>query len=127
VRPRVVLASIIAAIALMISAAARAATITVGTVNDSSGMGGCSLRDAITTANGTSVTGSGCPSTTDTSNTINFNVSGTITLTNTLPAIANSSPGSSTIDGSGQAITLDGANAYQILTVNSGATLNLNG
>jgi len=52
--------------------------------------------------------------------TINFNVSGTITLGSTLPAIAINL----TIDGSGQSVTVDGAGA-QILIVNSGATVNL--
>ena len=41
-----------------------------------------------------------------------------------LPEIVNTS-GSLTIDGSGQAITVDGASMFQIFYVNSGATLNL--
>src|SRR6202046_2559466 len=97
---------------LATSGFARAATFTVNTTADT---GTGSLRDAINSAN-TSPT---------VATTINFNVSGTITLGSTLPAIANTSPGSLTIDGSGQAITVDGANAFQILSVNSGATLTL--
>jgi len=50
---------------------------------------------------------------------------GTITLGSPLPTIVNTSPGSLTIDGSGQAITVDGASLYQIFNVNFGATLNL--
>ncbi len=91
---------------------ARAAMFTVTNTNDT-GMG--SLRDAITNANAapTAV------------NTINFTVSGTITLGSLLPEIVNTSPGSLTIDGSGRAITVDGASMFEIFMVNSGATLNL--
>jgi len=91
---------------------ARAATFTVNTIADT---GAGSLRAAITSANLTPTVASN----------INFSVSGTITLGSTLPAIANTSPGSLTIDGSGQAITVDGANSFQIFSVNSGATLDL--
>src|SRR5208283_1379853 len=104
-------------------------TITVNTTSDSSpsGDGLCSLREAINNANspGTDTTGGDCAigAVTD---VIRFSVSGTITLTSALPAIANASPGSLTIDGTGQTITVDGANSYQILVVNSGATLDLN-
>ena len=91
---------------------AHAATFTVNTIADT---GAGSLRAAITSANLTPTVASN----------INFNVSGTITLGSTLPAIANTSPGSLTIDGSGQAITVDGASMFQIFSVNSGATLNL--
>jgi len=102
----------------------------VNTVSDSStsGDGFCSLREAINNANnpGVDTTGGDC-SVGDGTVIIKFNVSGTITLGGTLPAIANSSPGSLTIDGSGQNITVDGANTYQLLVVDSGATLNLNG
>jgi hypothetical protein len=77
------------------SGMAHAATFTVSNTLDS-GVG--SLRDAIRSANAAP---------TETS-TINFSVSGTITLSSELPAVANTSPGSLTIDGSGQAITVDG-------------------
>ena len=89
---------------LMMSGLARAATLTVTNTLDS---GAGSLRAQILAA------ASG--------DTINFSVSGTITLASSLPAIAISL----TIDGSGQAITVDGATSFQILSVNSGATLNL--
>ena len=57
--------------------------------------------------------------------TILFNVSGTITLGSSLPSIANIQPDSLTSDGSGQAITVDGAGAHQILLVLASATLKL--
>ena len=47
-------------------------------------------------------------------------MTGTITLTSELPAITNTSPGSLTIDGSGQAITVDGAGMFQIFDISSG-------
>jgi hypothetical protein len=97
---------------LMMSGLGRAATITVTNTHDS---GAGSLRDAINSANSTPTVAT----------TINFNLNGTITLGSALPTIVNTSPGSLTIDGSGQAITVDGASLYQIFMVNSGATLNL--
>ena len=89
---------------LAMSGMANAATLTVNNTNDT-GMG--SLRGQILGASS--------------GDTINFNVSGTITLGSTLPAIAINL----TIDGSGQSITVDGANSFQIFSVNSGATLTL--
>ena len=62
-----------------------------------------------------------CDSAASSGDTINFSVSGTIKLGSTLPAIAIQL----TIDGSGQSITVDGAHSFQIFSVNSGATLNL--
>jgi hypothetical protein len=112
-------------------------TITVNNLTDpasTSGNGFCTLREAINNANAASDTSGGdCAAGTGT-DTIRFSVSGTITLTGLaapgsgqLPAIANSSPGSLTIDGTGQSITVDGANGIDgILVVNPGATLNLN-
>src|SRR5271168_665694 len=83
---------------------ARAATLTVNNINDT-GMG--SLRGEILAASS--------------GDTINFNVSGTIMLGSSLPAITIGL----TIDGSGQSITVDGKNLFQILSVNAGATLHL--
>src|SRR6202046_2439591 len=97
---------------LATSGFARAATFTVNTTADT---GTGSLRDAINSAN-TSPT---------VATTINFNVSGTITLGSTLPTIVNTSPGRLTIDGSGQTITVDGARLYQVFIVSSGAALTL--
>jgi CSLREA domain-containing protein len=116
--------AVVVAALLTLPALARAATITVTTLDDPTGpAGSCALRDAITAANTKTATND-CVAGTGT-DTIRFGVSGTITITDPLPAIANASPGSLTIDGSGQAITVNGASAYQIFNVNSGATLNL--
>jgi CSLREA domain-containing protein len=113
-------------------------TITVNSTADpasTSGNGFCTLREAINNANspGVDTTGKDCAVGTG-ADTINFSVSGTITISSTLPAIANSSPGSLTIDGSGETITVSGGDGgdpqfsttYQVLLVNVGATLNLN-
>jgi CSLREA domain-containing protein len=104
-------------------------TITVNNLTDpvdTSGNGFCTLREAINNANAASDTSGGdCAAGTGT-DTINFSVSGKITLISTLPAIANSSSGSLTIDGTGQTITIDGDDSFQVLQVNSGATLSLN-
>jgi CSLREA domain-containing protein len=111
------------------SKAIGSSTITVNTLGDetTSRDGLCSLREAISNANspGVDTTGGDCATGTG-QDTINFTVSGTITLSSTLPVIVNSSPGSLTIDGNGQAITIDGAHQFGILVVISGATLNLN-
>src|ERR1039458_2479974 len=96
--------------------------IIVNTTADPGSARVCALRDAITAAN-TQVAVNGCAAGTGT-DTITFSVSGTITLSSALPAIANASTGSLTIDGSGQ--TIAGAGAYQVLVVDSGATLTLN-
>ena len=104
--------------------------MTVNTLDDEAtpGDGLCSLREAINNANGpgTDTTGGDCAIGTGT-DTISFSVSGTITLSGTLPSIANGSHGSLTIDGGGQTVVVDGANLYRALSVASGATLNLNG
>jgi hypothetical protein len=53
--------------------------------------------------------------------TVTFSCSGTITLTATITIAADT-----TIDGSGQAVTISGNHAVRVFTVNSGGTLNLN-
>ena len=80
--------------------------IIVNTTADPGSAKVCALRDAITAAN-TEVGVNGCAAGTGT-DTITFSVSGTITLSSALPAIANASTGSLTIDGSGQTIADDG-------------------
>jgi hypothetical protein len=101
---------------------------TVNTLIDDSASedGLCSLRKMISNANspGIDTTGGDCV-TANTTDTITFSVSGTITLNGSLPPIANSSPGSLTIDGTGESITIDGGGS-QALEVGSGATLTLN-
>ncbi len=105
-------------------------TITVNTTDDPGSSTECSLRAAINNANNKrSDANSTCAAGTG-QDTINFSLSGEITLSSALPAIANSSPGSLTIDATGQAISINGFNSdtstsVQILTVNSGATLTL--
>src|SRR5579862_2326307 len=113
---------------------ASANTITVNNTTDPatvSGNGFCTLREAIDNADspGVHTTGGDCAAGTG-QDTINFSVSGEITLSSALPAIANTSPGSLTIDATGQAISINGFNSntatsVHILTVNSGATLTL--
>ena len=53
--------------------------------------------------------------------TVTFSCSGTITLTAEITIAADT-----TIDGSGQTVTISGNNAVRVFTVNSGVTLNLN-
>ncbi len=99
-------------------------TITVNTLSDSSpsGDGLCSLREAISNANSKSDTSGGdCFGGTGT-DLIVFTVSGTITLTSALPMIENTL----TIDGSLQNITIDGGGLYEVLSVDSPATVVLN-
>ncbi len=125
---RVLLAAIIAALGLALSTPAKAqTTITVTDTGDPSSSGGCTLRDAINVAQGGSASpgdtcvssGSGSPY------TIVFSVTGTIMLSSSLPAIANSAGSSLTIDGTGQTITIDGGGSYEVMLVNSDATLNV--
>ena len=97
-------------------------TITVNTTDDPGNSTECSLRAAINNANNkTSDSNSTCAAGNG-NDAIVFSVSGTITLGSALPAIQNTL----TIDGTGQTITVDGAGSYQILYVNSAATLALN-
>jgi CSLREA domain-containing protein len=102
-----------------------AGPIIVNTTSDEEnpGDGHCSLREAISNANspGSDTTGGDCVVGTG-NDTITFSVSGTIRLVGSgLPAIANAL----TIDGTGQAITLDGAGSFGVLAVILGATLNV--
>ena len=80
--------------------------------------GSCTLREAINNANANAdTTGGDCT----VNGGIAFSVSGTITLGSTLPAIT----GNVSINGSDENITIDGANSFQVMSVNSGASLNL--
>src|SRR5208283_4160478 len=94
---------------VVMSGLARAATLSVSITGDS---GAGSLRQAITDANAASG-----------ASTIEFSVTGTITLLSTLPAIT----GNLTIDGptTSPGITISGDGSVQLMVVNSGATLNL--
>ncbi|HEV3108983.1 MAG TPA: right-handed parallel beta-helix repeat-containing protein [Candidatus Binataceae bacterium] len=121
---RAALAATIVAIGLLSASAARAATITVGTLNDSTGVGDCSLRDAISTTNGADVAGSGCPSpTADPSNTISFSLAGSIALTSTLPPLTGNL--SITRPIGSERIKLDGGDKYPVMMVRAGAVVNL--
>ncbi len=118
-------------------------TITVNTYTDDStpGDGSCSLRKAINNFNNDfqgDTTGGDCtypldPNSGNNLYTINFaaSVNQPIILSSPLPAInfVSSFRGGSTsltIDGTGQAIVLDGANSYGVLAVDSGAPITLN-
>jgi CSLREA domain-containing protein len=97
------------------------ATITVNSLADPGKPGICSLRDAITAAN-TQTETNGCVGGKG-HDTIQFSVTGTITLTETLPQIADSNL---TVNGpASPGITIDGDNAVQVMQVASGATLSL--
>ncbi len=95
---------------------APAASIVVNSLADTSGLcsttgtGTCTLRDAIAYANNTAG-----------ADTINFSVSGIITLTSGLVITDDV-----TIDGSGQSISLNGNNAVQVLGISSGVNATLN-
>ncbi|MDW8240859.1 MAG: choice-of-anchor Q domain-containing protein, partial [Acidobacteriota bacterium] len=96
-----------------------AATFTVNTLDDtndgSCNATHCSLREAINAANGTSA-----------DDTITFSVSGTITLSSTLPNIVSAgTAGKLTIDGVGRSITVSGNNSVRVFFVNSDADLTL--
>ncbi len=103
---------------------AYAASYTVNSLNDTiANDGACTLREAIQEANNGADTD--CPGSPSSANdTITFSVSGTITLTATLPNIV-SGQGTLTIDGSGQNVTISGNNAVRVMWVNSGADLTL--
>jgi CSLREA domain-containing protein len=102
--------------------------IVVDTLVDDSvaGDGLCSLREAIDNTNSKSDTTDGDCSPGIGKDKIVFSVSGTIAIASMLPAIANTSGNSLVIDGSGQTITISGADEFQVLSVNQGATLSLN-
>lgn len=96
--------------------------------DDMPGDSKCSLREAINNANAKSDTTDGDCAPGTGRDTIVFGVSGTIMLSSALPAIANvqGSDESLTINGSGQVITVDGADTYQVFVVNELATLSVN-
>jgi hypothetical protein len=81
-------AGISIAIALTLTATARAATITVNSPADTGATGICVLRDAITAANTMTAT-NGCPAGSG-NDTIQFSVTGTISLVRTLPKVTDS-------------------------------------
>ena len=115
-------AGIVIALAPMLSAAARAATITVNSLADPGATGICVLRDAITAANTMAAT-NGCAAGTG-NDTIQFSVTGTVPLASTLPQITDSFL---TINGpASPGVAIDGHGTVQVMVVLSGAVLNLN-
>jgi CSLREA domain-containing protein len=128
VRMRAALAvAMAAAFALVMTrATANATTYTVNTLQDTSGEGDCSLRDAINAANRTLTLGSTCTIAGAGKNIIQFSVTGTILLASTLPQVMETA-GSLTINGpASPGITIDGSNSgnpVQVMQVASGATL----
>ncbi|HUN58678.1 MAG TPA: right-handed parallel beta-helix repeat-containing protein [Candidatus Binataceae bacterium] len=107
----------------LFATAGEAATITVNSLADPGASGICVLRDAITAAN-TETAVNGCAAGTG-NDTIVFSVTGTITLTKgILPTIEKTL----TIQGPADnppAIAVSGANEYEVMFLDFGATLNL--
>jgi hypothetical protein len=110
------------ALAFMLSTTARAATITVDSLADTAAPGICVLRDAITAANTKTAT-NGCAAGTG-NDTIQFSVTGTITLGSTLPQITDSKLAISGPPSPG--LTIDGGGAVEVMAVATGATVKLN-
>jgi predicted outer membrane repeat protein len=97
------------------------ATITVNSLADPGAQGICALRDAITAANTMTAT-NGCNAGKG-HDTIQFSVTGTIKLADTLPEITDVEL---TINGPpSPGITISGGGKVQVMQVASGATLNL--
>jgi CSLREA domain-containing protein len=96
---------------------ASAATLTVNSLADTydgfCNSTNCTLREAITIANNTAA-----------DDTIQFSLSGTITLASSLPGIV-SAGGALTIDGVGQSIEINGAGNYRPFLINTGSNLTL--
>jgi CSLREA domain-containing protein len=116
-------AAIVIAAALMVSATAYGATITVNSLSDADLPHICTLRDAINAANTKTKTNE-CVAGTG-SDTINFDVTGTIFLASTLPEVTDTLL---TISGPATpGIRISGRGAVQVMTVAPGVTVNLNG
>jgi CSLREA domain-containing protein len=107
--------AISATLALWLSlGAAQAAIFTVTSLGDADGAtcgSPCTLRQAINAANASVG-----------ADTINFSVSGTITLGSVLPVITDTLA----IDGSGRSVTLSGGGAVQVLQLDAATALALN-
>jgi hypothetical protein len=110
---------------LLICAASEAgawATITVNSLADPGAPHICALRDAITAANSMTQT-NGCTAGKG-HDTIQFSVTGTIKLADTLPEITDAEL---TINGpASPGITIDGGGAVQVMDVGPGATVHIN-
>jgi CSLREA domain-containing protein len=114
-----VAASALTALALLVVATqTSAAMFTVNSTADTDDLvcnaaPDCTLREAINAANA-------APG----PDTIDFSVSGTITLGSTLPNVTDTT-GLTTIDGAGQSITVSGNNSVRVMIVDLGASLDL--
>ena len=109
-----------AAFIFALGTAAHGATITVNSLADPSATGACTLHDAIVAAN-TMIATNGCAAGTG-DDTIQFNVTGTILLGNTLPEVT----GTLTINGpASPGITIDGDRKVRVLEIALGATVHL--
>jgi len=115
---------ILSVLFILTPAAKAATTITVNTIadNNTGGDGSCTLREAILAANG-SPANNDCGPDSGTPYTVNFSISGTITLNSALPNIASNM----TIDGSGHLVTVSGNGTVRVFYVNIGYSVNLNG
>jgi predicted outer membrane repeat protein len=125
-------AAMVGLVAMLMAGAAQAATtITVNSLQDPTDRGKCTLRDAMSIATGgSSASGDSCGAGTGSPYTIEFSVSGTITLSSTLPLL-NNDVDNVTITGPNKAssagITISGNNAVPIMSVTAEfATLSLN-
>jgi CSLREA domain-containing protein len=99
-----------------------AAALTVNTLADNETADGfCTLREAIIAAN-TNANYSGCAATGYGDDTITFSLSGTITLTSSLPNISEAL----IIDGSDQLVSISGNNLVKVLTIDTGINVTLN-
>lgn len=99
-----------------------AASITVNSLLDTIAVDSqCTLREAINNANNNAATYTDCAAGSGT-DTITFNLSGTITLGSALPTI-NDSAGT-TLDGSGQTMIINGNNAVRVMYAGNTLTVN---
>jgi CSLREA domain-containing protein len=104
------------------TSARAASTITVNSLADTVAADGyCTLREAIQNASNHAATNADCTAGSG-GDTINFSVSGAITLGSRLPDMYDE--GGLTIDGTGQTVTINGNHAVQVATGGSLLTLN---
>lgn len=113
--------AIIMLVLIGIGSSASAATITVDSLEDNTGGGHCTLREAINSAKGSPGVGT-CTAGTG-SDVIQFSVTGAIMLGSTLPEITTTL----TIAGPNGSlgIAIEGDGTFRLLQVASGGTLNL--
>ncbi len=108
---------------LLVSRLRATTSILVNTTSDTPAMDFCTLREAIANANaGSDISGGHCAAGTG-NDLITFSVSGSIDISanGTLPPIVNTLA----VDGTGQGITVSGADLVGVMVVNVGATLTL--